>query len=184
MLTHWGRDKMDADDILKCIFLNENAWIPIMISLKFVPKDPINNIPALVQIMAWCRPGDKPLSEVMMISLLMHICVTRPQWSEGYPPVDSSHQRPLMLNVDVSCGECSKKSVNKLPICRRNPMGQLSWWISIPLAMWIQRIRERLCGESYLCCRSQICNKNELPAWMIWLTTCGRVKIYSIYTSS
>ena len=31
--------------------------------MKFVPKGPINNIPALVQIMAWRRPGDKPLSE-------------------------------------------------------------------------------------------------------------------------
>ena len=41
---------------------------------------PINIIPALVQIMAWRRPGDKPLSEPMMVSLLTHICVTRPQW--------------------------------------------------------------------------------------------------------
>ena len=40
----------------------------------------INNIPALVQIMAWRRPGDKPLSEPMMVSLATHICVTRPQW--------------------------------------------------------------------------------------------------------
>ena len=36
------------DDILKCIFLNENVWMPIKISLKFVPKGPIDNIPALV----------------------------------------------------------------------------------------------------------------------------------------
>ena len=49
-------------------------------SLKFVPKGPINNIPALVQKMAWRRPGNKPLSEPMMVNLLMHICVTRPQW--------------------------------------------------------------------------------------------------------
>ena len=69
-----------AHDIFKCIFLNENVWIPIKISLKFVPKGPINNIPALVQIMAWCRPGHKPLSEPMMVSLLTHICVTRSQW--------------------------------------------------------------------------------------------------------
>ena len=33
-----------ADDIFKCIFFSENVWIPIQISLKFVPKDPINNI--------------------------------------------------------------------------------------------------------------------------------------------
>ena len=68
------------DDIFKCFFLNENVWIYITISLKFVPKGLINNIPALVQIMAWRRPGDKPLSEPMMVSLLTHICVTRPQW--------------------------------------------------------------------------------------------------------
>ena len=55
-----------ADGIFKCIFLNENVWISIKIWLKFVPKGPINNIPTLVQIMAWCWPGDKPLSEPMM----------------------------------------------------------------------------------------------------------------------
>ena len=27
-----------ADDMFKCIFLNEDVWIPIEISLKFVPK--------------------------------------------------------------------------------------------------------------------------------------------------
>ena len=48
--------------------------------MKFVPKGLINNIPALVQIMAWRRPGDKPLSEPMEVSLLTHICITRPQW--------------------------------------------------------------------------------------------------------
>ena len=69
-----------ADDTFKRIFVNENVSIFIEISLKFVPKDPINNIPALVQIMAWRRPGDRPLFEPMMISLPTHICVTRPQW--------------------------------------------------------------------------------------------------------
>ena len=69
-----------ADDTFKRIFLDENARISMKISLKFVPQGPINNIPALVQIMAWRLPGDKPLSEPMMICLLTHICVTRPQW--------------------------------------------------------------------------------------------------------
>ena len=67
-----------ADDIFKCIFLHEHVWISVEISLKLVPKGPINNIPALVQIMAWRRSGDKPLSEPMMVSLSTHICVTRP----------------------------------------------------------------------------------------------------------
>ena len=55
------------DDIFKCIFLNENVWISLKISLKFVPRIQISNIPALIQIMAWRRPGDKPLSEQMMV---------------------------------------------------------------------------------------------------------------------
>ena len=69
-----------ADNIFKCIFLIENVRIPIKISLNFVSKGPINNIPSLVQIMAWRRPGSKPLYEPMIISLLMHICITQPQW--------------------------------------------------------------------------------------------------------
>ena len=67
------------DDTFKRIFLNENVRIAIKISLKFVPKGPINSIPALVQMMAWRRPGDKPLSEPMMVRLPTHICVTRLQ---------------------------------------------------------------------------------------------------------
>ena len=70
--------RLFPDDISKDIFLNQNIWISIRISLKFVPRGPFNNIPALVQIMAWRRPGYKPLSETMMVSLLTHICVTRP----------------------------------------------------------------------------------------------------------
>ena len=69
-----------ADDTFKRIFLKENVRISITISLKFVPKSPIDNIPTLFRIMAWRRPGDKPLSEAMMVSLLTHICVARPQW--------------------------------------------------------------------------------------------------------
>ena len=69
-----------TDAIFKCIFLNENVWIPIKLSWKFVPKCPINNIPALIQIMAWHSPGSKPLSEPIVVSLPMHMCITLPQW--------------------------------------------------------------------------------------------------------
>ena len=67
-------------DIFKCTFMNENVWISTKISLKFVPSGPINNIPALAQIMAWHGPGNKPLSELLMVSLQTHLCVARPQW--------------------------------------------------------------------------------------------------------
>ena len=69
-----------ADKILKWIFLNENVWILLKISLKFVPKVRFNNIPALDQIMAWGLPGNKTLSEPMMVWLLTYIYVTQPQW--------------------------------------------------------------------------------------------------------
>ena len=52
-----------ADDIFKCIFLKENDRIPLQISLRFVPGSPIDNKAALVQVMAWCQTGDKPLPE-------------------------------------------------------------------------------------------------------------------------
>ena len=66
------------DDICRCIFLKEIVWIAIEISLKFVAKVQINNIPALVRMMAWRRPCDKHLNQ-WCHDLLTHICVTRPQ---------------------------------------------------------------------------------------------------------
>ena len=60
------------------ISLNQNVRIAIKMSLKFVPKGSINNTPGVVQIMTWHRPGNMPLSEPMLVSLLTHICVTGP----------------------------------------------------------------------------------------------------------
>ena len=79
LLTIWGQDKMAAilQTCLNFFLMNE-------ISLKFVSKGSINKIARLVQVMAWCQPGNKPLSEPMMIRLPMNICVTRPQWVNDY----------------------------------------------------------------------------------------------------
>ena len=77
--------RLFADDTFKRIFFNENIRISTKNSLKFVPKGLINNIPSLVLIMAWRRPGDKPLSEPMLVRSLTHICVTRPQWVNAWP---------------------------------------------------------------------------------------------------
>ena len=68
------------NEICKWIFLNENVWTSIETSLKFVPRGPIHNIPALVKIMARRRTGDKPVSEPVVVSLLAHMYVTQPQW--------------------------------------------------------------------------------------------------------
>ena len=55
-----------ADDNFKYISLSEYDRIPICISLKIIPKSPIDNKPSLVQVMAWRRKGDKPLPELML----------------------------------------------------------------------------------------------------------------------
>ena len=54
-----------TEDIFKSIS-NESVWIPITISLKFVPKGPIDYKSALVLVMAWHRTGEKPLPESML----------------------------------------------------------------------------------------------------------------------
>ena len=59
-----------TDAIFKCILLNEIMWILLKISLKFVPKVQIDNIPTLVQIMAWHQSGDKPSSGPMIMMLV------------------------------------------------------------------------------------------------------------------
>ena len=68
------------DDIFIWNFLNDFVKISIRWSLTFVPRGQNDNIPSLVQIMTWRRPGDKSSSESIMVSLLTRKCVTRPQW--------------------------------------------------------------------------------------------------------
>ena len=55
-----------TDNIFKCIFLNENIRNTIQILVKFIHKSPIDDKPALVQVMAWHQTGDKPLHEPMI----------------------------------------------------------------------------------------------------------------------
>ena len=61
-----------AHNIFKRIFLNEKFRTFILISLKVILKCSFNNKSALVQIIAWRRSSDKPLSEPMMVALLKH----------------------------------------------------------------------------------------------------------------
>ena len=90
------------DYIFKCIFLNENVWILIKIPLNFVPRGPIYSIPALVQKMAWHWPGNKPLSEPMMVCLLTHICITRPQWVKLYGHIITAQCSILFIQNTAS----------------------------------------------------------------------------------
>ena len=100
-----------ADDIFKRIFFNENVWISIKISLGFVPKGPINNIPALVQIIAWHCSDNKPLSEPMMVSLLTHKCVTQPQWVNS-PPWWCHDMRMLSVSMALLWGKPTGPRLN------------------------------------------------------------------------
>ena len=107
--------------------MNENIWILIKISLKFVPKCPINNIPALVQIMACHSPGDKPLCEPMLISLLIHICITQVQWvntlrlrQNGRHFADDTIKRIFMnenvgIFIKISLKFVPKGPINNIP---------------------------------------------------------------------
>ena len=81
-ITHWGRNNIAAilQTIFSYAFFFETVRISLSISPKFVSENRINNIPALFQLMSWRRPGDKPLSGPMRVSLVTHICVTWPQW--------------------------------------------------------------------------------------------------------
>ena len=94
--------------IFKMIFLNafsyKNVWISIEIPLKFVPKDPISIIPALVQIMAWRRPGDKPLSVSMVLNSLtyMHHLVSMSEYFSGSVTISNyTESHDCLLNMGI-----------------------------------------------------------------------------------
>ena len=92
-------------DIFTCVFLNENVVISLKFSPKFVPEVWINSIQALVQIMAWHRLGDKPLSEPMMVCLPTHICVTRPPCVKTVIPMMTSSNGNIFRVTGHLCGE-------------------------------------------------------------------------------
>ena len=87
------------DDIFKCILLNENIWILIEVSLKFVPILRLQ----LTTFQNWFRSwfGDKPLYEPIMVSLLTHICVTWLQWFNVCKRSYSEHEifRPKYFSI-------------------------------------------------------------------------------------
>ena len=117
-------------DIFRCIFFYESGCISINISLKFVPKGQIDNIPALVQTMAWLPHGDKLLSEPMMVSLLTHLCVTRPQWVNLWKDQGkSSIKISCLTSIEISIINI-KWSHDHLTIYTGN---SFSWWI-----LWFQ----------------------------------------------
>ena len=72
----------------QCLLLCRNSRILIQISLKFVPKDSVNNKLALVQIRAWHRRGNKPLSEPMMV-----------WWTDSYASLSLNELTPQISKI-------------------------------------------------------------------------------------
>ena len=121
-----------ADDNFKCVFGNEKIWILLMFPLKCVPKVPIDNNSALVQIMTWRQPGDKPLSGPIMVSWRTHIFVTPPQW--------------VNIILDVNTNTMHSKSHSLLQCThRRHPktyhgslsVGILRYLIASPISTFV-----------------------------------------------
>ena len=135
------------DDIFKCIFLNENAGVLIKMSLKFVPKVQINNIPALVQIMAWRRPGANPLSEPMMVSF----------YSTGEQIVSCTLSDDSVLSEStglfnpvlcVSQWNLFWQKNQPMRLCLSNQVRSAREWFPSPLGDFI-RLFEGLIGELF-----------------------------------
>ena len=89
------------------IFLNVNVWISIAISLKFGPKGPIDKKPAWFK---WWLGAEQVTSHYLnqwWLSLLTHICITRPQWvnriSNHWCMTLSTHARNLYMLAVVPC---------------------------------------------------------------------------------
>ena len=124
-----------ADDTFKRISLNENVRISIKISPKFVPYGSINNILALVQIMAWRRAGDKPLFEPMVVRLPTHICVTRPQWFNPLVPLVSTmhgHSFSVVLRID-KCVNADSNQIISLPVMFSTAV---NWMLRMESNIW------------------------------------------------
>ena len=67
-------------NIFKCILLNENCCILIKISLKYVPEGPINTIQCWFRSWLGTSQATSHYLNQWWLSLMTHICVTRPQW--------------------------------------------------------------------------------------------------------
>ena len=81
-LTKWHRDKLAAFSRrhFEMHFLEEKNKNFAYEFTEFCSKVWIDNIPTLIQIIAWRHPGDEALFEPMVFSYLTHICVTWPEW--------------------------------------------------------------------------------------------------------
>ena len=136
--------------IFNCIFFQWKLLYLDLISLKYVPSGTNIKMPALIKIIACCRPGDKPLSEPMMV-FLTHICVTQPQWvnssrlSDMYAIMNCHHWHRWCL---VTCG---------MPSYYQNQFWFITTWILNNKFQWnfiqnatnfIQKMNSKCCLQN------------------------------------
>ena len=122
VLNHplWTKFRRFADDSFICIFVTEKFCILIKISLKFVPKDPIENNPAPVQIMAWQQISASHYLNQCWPSSLTHICGTRGRWIKPVISIAASKQINVSTGQrnlnDVSTGLCNLNTCSAVGI--------------------------------------------------------------------
>ena len=75
-----------ADDNFRCIFLNESDRIPIWISLKLVPKSPIDNKLVLVQVITGWQNVPCLFFKWLTPEGQVHIAlyINHKSWSQNY----------------------------------------------------------------------------------------------------
>ena len=105
----------------------------------------------LVQIMAWRRPGDKPLSEPMMVCLLTHICVTRPHWVNGTEPLPN----PTLIYQLAEMKELHPIFLMQVSHCfsmmshcfKWSPQGMKKRTLHAEFISWLRTLDSWLCPE-------------------------------------
>ena len=96
-----------TDDFFKCILLHAFS---VIISLGCVLKSLFNNKSSLVQVMACCWTGEKPLSEPMIAHCsMMHICFIQAIYL-------ARNDNSKCANENLGCSKCQfwRKSSWKL----------------------------------------------------------------------
>ena len=151
-LRPWQNGRHFADDIFKCIFFNENSWISNKMSMNYVCWSLIDNMAALVQIMAWRRRGDKPnLNQWLLIYWRIHASlglnelntrknIANAHWWRGYICmiyiyiyiywINSSISLAVSYYLQYMCG------INTMTACGSTT--EIVFAVYVRLAGWLQ----------------------------------------------
>ena len=141
VLTHWDRDKMAA--FSETTLSNAFSSMKILdFRLKFhwrlFLRFQLTIYFSMVKIMAWRRPGDKPLSEPIMVSCPTHICVTRSQWVKMWPSSQSTRQASFSWQISNDIFFRRIYFANQVTIILTNEPASLARW-----SVWIDVVANR-----------------------------------------